>query len=224
MIPSDKRGVSTIEFAFSMLVLVPLLLGTGVIGINMIRTQQVIQLARDSGHMYARGLDLYQPGNQTILGNVGADLGLSTTAGQGNAVVILSSLTYVDKNACAAVGAVDAGGDPTSACTNFTKWVFTQRLVVGNSSLRTSNFGSPLTSGPTGVTVNPATGLISKADYVTKAGAVATFSGVNPYAVVDGNVQGLPSGQVLYLAEAAATGFNMPPFVSNSSPYSFAFF
>ena len=221
---TDTRGVSTIEFAFSLLVLVPLLLGTGVIGINMIRTQQVIQLARDAGHMYARGLDLYQPGNQTILGNVGADLGLSTTAGQGNAVVMLSALTYVDRNACAAVGAVDAGGDPTADCTNFGKWVFTQRIVIGKSSLRASNFGSPLTSGPTGVTVDPSTGLISKADSVTKAGAVATFSGVNPDSVVDGNAQGLPSGQTLYLAEAAATGFNMPPFVSNASPYSFAFF
>jgi len=221
---TDTRGVSTIEFAFSLLVLVPMLLGTGAIGINMVRTQQVIQLARDAGHMYARGLDVSQPGNKTILRNIGADVGLSTTAGQGNAVVILSELTYVDANQCAAVGAVDGSGNPTSACTNYTKWVFTQRLVIGNSSLRTSNFGSPLTSGPTGVTVNSTTGQISQADYVTKAGAVATFSGVNPYSVVGGNVQGLPSGQVLYLAEAAATGFNMPPFVSNASPYSFAFF
>jgi hypothetical protein len=218
------RGVSSIEFAFSMLVLVPMLLGTGAIGINMIKTLQTIQLARDAGHMYARGLDVSQTGNKTIIANLGADLGLSTNSSTSSAVVILSSLTYVDKAACSDVGAVDGSGNPTSACTNFTKWVFTQRIVIGKSSLRTSNFGSPLTSGPTGVTVNSTTGRISEADYVTKAGAVAQFSGVNPYAVVDGVAQGLPSGEVLFLAEAAATGFNMPPFVSNSSPYSFAFF
>jgi hypothetical protein len=219
-----RRGVSSIEFAFGMLVLMPLLLGTGVTGINMIRTMQTVQLARDVGHMYARGVDFSQPGNQTILVDLGSNLGLSATSGQGSAVVVLSALAYVDKNACAAVGAVDGSGDPTSACTNYTKWVFTQRLEIGNDSVRGSDFGSPLTSGPTGVTVNPTTGKISQQQYVTLAGAVANFSGVNPYQVVNGNVQGLPSGQVLYLAEASSIGFNMPPFVSNAVSYSWGFF
>jgi hypothetical protein len=218
------RGVSTIEFAFSLLVLVPLFLGTGVTGINMIRTLQTIQLARDAGHMYARGVDFSQPGNQTILVGLGVNLGLSATAGQGTAVVILSELTYVDDNTCAAAGA--ATGSPpvhTGACTNWNYWVFQQRISMGNTGIRTSNYGSPLTSGPNGVTIN-ANGKISLSDYATKSGARATFSGVNPYQVVNGNVQGLPSGQSLYLAEAGSTGFNMPPFVSNAVAYSFGFF
>lgn len=218
-----SRGVSNIEFAFSLLVMVPLLLGTGVMGINMIRALQVVQLARDAGHMYARGIDFALPGNQTVLADLGTDVGLSTTAGQGNAVVIFSSLTYVDKAACAAVGAVDASGNPTAACTNYTRWVFTQRLTVGNTTVHPSNFGSPLTSGPTGVTLG-SDGKISQSDQVTKAGDVATFSGVNPYSVTNGVASGLPSGQVLYLAEAGALGFNMPPFVSNASMYEFGFF
>jgi hypothetical protein len=219
----NSRGISSIEFAFGMLVLLPLFLGTGVTGINMIRGLQTVQLARDAGHMYARGLDFSQPGNQTVLVNLGSNLGLSSTAGQGNAVVILSALTYVDKNACAAVGDVDSNGNPTSACTNYTKWVFTQRLEIGNTSIRTSNYGSPLTSGPTGVTLS-SSGQISQQQYVTKAGAVANFSGVNPYEVVNGTVEGLPSGQVLYVAEAGSLGFNMPPFVSNAVSYSFGLF
>jgi len=218
------QGVSSLEFAFGMIVMVPLLLGTGVTGINMIRSLQTVQFARDTGHMYARGVDFSQPGNQTILANLGSNLGLSTTAGSGIAVVILSALTYVDKNACTAVGAVDGNGNPTSACTNYTKWVFTQRLEIGNTSVRGSNYGSPLTSGPTGVTVDPSTGQISRVQYVTRAGAVATFTGVNPYQVVNGNVQGLPSGQVLYVAEVGSTGFNMPPFVSNAVSYSWGLF
>ena len=44
-----SSGVSSIEFAFGMLVLLPLLLGTGVTGINMVRTLQTVQLARDAG-------------------------------------------------------------------------------------------------------------------------------------------------------------------------------
>lgn len=218
-----SSGVSAIEFAFSLLIMVPLLLGTGVLGINMIRALQTIQLARDAGHMYARGIDFALPGNQTVIADLGNDLGMSPTTGQGNAVVILSSLTYVDQAACASVGAVDAMGNPTAACTNYTRWVFTQRLTVGNSSVRGSNFGSPLSGGPTGVTIG-ADGKISVMDQVTKGGDVATFSGVNPYSVVNGVASGLPSGQVLYLAEAAATGFNVPPFVSNLASYSFGFF
>ena len=216
-------GSACIEFAFVVMVLVPLFLGTGAAGINMILTLQTIQLARDAGHMYARGLDFSQPGNKTILGNLGTTLGLSTTAGSGSALVILSALTYVDKAACAAAGAVDSNGNP-SGCTNFGKWVFTQRLQIGNSSVRTSNIGSPLTSGPTGVTVDATTGKISVSDYVTKAGAVATFSSINPYAVVNGNVSGLPSGEVLYVAEAAATAFSMPPFIGPHATYSYGLF
>ena len=217
------RGSACIEFAFIVMVLVPLLLGTGAAGINMILTLQTIQVARDAGHMYARGLDFSQPGNKTILANLGTTLGLSTTAGSGSALVILSALTYVDKAACAAAGAVDSNGNP-SGCTNFGKWVFTQRLQIGNTSVRTSNIGSPLTSGPTGVTVDATTGKISVSDYVTKAGAVATFSSINPYSVVNGNVSGLPSGQVLYVAEAAATAFSMPPFIGPHATYSYGLF
>src|ERR1019366_10350955 len=101
MRPTRFRGVASVEFAFVVLVLVPLLLGTGAAGINMILTLQTIQVARDAGHMYARGLDFSQPGNKTILANLGQTLGLSTTAGSGSALVILSELTYLDKATCA---------------------------------------------------------------------------------------------------------------------------
>jgi len=71
--------------------------------------------------------------------------------------------------------------------------------------------GSPLTSGPTGVTVDATTGKISISDYCTKAGAVATFSAINPYAKVNNVVSGLPSGQVLYIAEAGAQAWKVAP-------------
>jgi hypothetical protein len=212
------RGVSTIEFAFATLVLVPLFLGTGATGINMVRTLQTEQLARDVGHMYARGLDFSLPGNLTVVGKLGENLGLSLTAGQGNAVVILSSFTYVDTNACASVGAVDGSGNPTAACTNYQKWVFTQRLTIGKSSLRASNYGTPTCP------IDPTTGKITQTNYVKNAGAQARLSGVNPYQVVNNIASGLPSGQMLYLAEAAAIGFTMPPFVSTQTTYAYGFF
>lgn len=219
------RGQSTVEFAFSVLMLVPLILGTGAIGINLIRTLQTVQLARDAGHMFARTVDFSQTGNQDVLVTIGSGLGLSKTPGQGNAVVILSGLTYVDGNTCVAANIANGNGNAPT-CTNLGLWVFTQRLEIGNTSLRNSNFGSPLTSGPTGVTLD-SQGKISIGQYGSRAGAVAQFTsanGINPYSVVNGVASGLPSGQKLFLSEAAGTGFGMPPFVAGSPTYSFAFF
>ena len=189
----------------------------------MIRTLQTVQLSRDAGHMYARGVDFSQPGNQTILLQLGQSVGLAAGT-SGSAVVTLSALTYVDTAACTSVGAVGSNGKPNSACTNFGDWVFTQFMVIGNAGLRRNGIGSPLTSGPTGVTVNATTGKISVQQYVTQAGAVATFNSINPYSVVSGTAQGLPSGQFLYIAEAGVRGFSMAPLVTNGMTYSYGIF
>ena len=220
------RGAACIEFAFITMALIPLLLGTGAAGINMILTLQTIQLARDAGHMYARGLDFSQAGNKTVLANVGKTLGLSTTKDTGSAVVILSALTYVDDATCVAAGAADAQGHANSNCTNFGQWVFAQRLTIGNTGVRSGNIGSPVTAtDQTGwVTVDATSGRITTADYAKKTGARAIFSGVNPYSNVNGTVSGLPSGQMLYVAEAAAKAFSMPPFIGPSATYSYDLF
>ena len=211
------------EFGLILTLLVPLLVGTGVMGINMVREQQTIQLAREAGYLYARGFDFSLPGNLTILSTIGTPLGLSTTAGQGNAEVIFTALIFVDDNECGSQGFLDSSGVPTSSCTNYNKWVFAQRLVVGKSSIRTSNTGSPLTNTPSGVTPDPTTGMIPASQYVTAAGDVANFNLVNPYHLVDGVVTGLPSKQFLYIAETAATTFAMYPY-SASSTYSYGLF
>ena len=218
----SEKGGSIIEFAFITLTLVPLLCGIGVIGINLIRTLQTEQLARDAGHMYARGVDFTATGNQQILANIAGSLNLSTTAGSGDSVVTFSALTYVDSATCALAG-YTASGSNNGGCNNYGKWVFTQRLVIGNSSIRSSNLGSPLTSGPNSVTVNSTTGKIALSDYATKAGAVAQFNAINPYSNVAGTVTGLPSGQVLYIAEASASEYSVPPYTGGGT-YAFGLF
>jgi hypothetical protein len=213
---TSERGASVIEFAFITFTLVPLLIGAGVIGVNLVRTLQTEQLARDAGHMFARGIDFSATGNQEILANIGNSLNMSATAGSGNAVVILSKVTYVDNNACTTGGAVNSSGQP-SGCTNLGKWVFVQRLVIGNSTLRSSNLGTP-----SGVNLS-SSGTITAAQYVTVAGDVANFHSINPYSNVDGTISGLPSGQVVYIAEASATGYNLPPYGVGST-YAFGLF
>jgi len=218
-------GVSIVEFSFVLLVLLPLFLGTIEVGLNMVGTLQTVQLARDAAHMYARGVDFTLVGNRQIIVKLGQTIGLSTStgAGQGNALVILSQLKYIDKAQCNAYGLPnDAGGNPIG-CTNLTKWVFAQRITLGNTSMRMSTFGSPITSGPNGVTI-ASDGTISLGDQVQNSNDVATFTGVNPYSVVNGTVTGLPSGQVLYLTEAEAIGFKMSPYASSPMTYSYGIF
>jgi len=53
---------------------------------------------------------------------------------------------------------------------------------------------------------------------------VANFNSINPYSNVSGVISGLPSGQTLYLAEAAATAWQLQPFFGNAATYSFGMF
>ena len=53
---------------------------------------------------------------------------------------------------------------------------------------------------------------------------MANFNSINPYSDVNNVVSGLPSGQVLYVAEAGATAWTVKPFVGNASTYSFGLF
>lgn len=221
------RGSSYVEFAFAVLVLTPLLLGTTGIGMNLLLAYQTSQLSRDAGHMYARGIDFSQPGDQTVLAGLGSGVGLGATsgilgaAGTGNAVAVFTTVTYVDDAACQRGGYAGTTGVHTSACKNYGQWVFTQRIVVGNSNLKTTDYGSPITTGTSGVTLS-SNGSVSVTDQLTNTNDIATFSAINPYNSANG--YGLPSGQVIYISEVAAFGFVMPPFQKNPVQYAYNMF
>ncbi len=112
---------------------VPLFFGILVIGFALIRAVQVTQVCRDAGHMYAYGIDFTLPSYQTLLASLAQGYSLTST---GNAVVILSTVTYISSNDCV------AGGYPSN-CANANQMVITRRIVVGNSSIHSSSFGTP---------------------------------------------------------------------------------
>lgn len=218
-----QSGASLIEFAFAMLILVPLLLGITAYGLNMILNLQVVQLARDAGHMFAKAYDFSLPGNKVLLASLGSGVGLSSTAGTGNAVVVLSAVKYVDKSVCAGFGLVDKNGNPSN-CTNYQQWVFAQRLIIGNQNLYASSLGAPITTGNTPVTLDSTTGVVTPASQqATNPGDVAIFAGLNPF-LHAGNLDQLPSGQVIYMGEAAARGFVLPPYSKGGVMYSYTMF
>ena len=214
--------------------LVPLTLGVTGIGMNLLLAYQTSQLSRDAGHMYARQTNFALPGNQTILAKLGAGVGLSSTsgvsgsAGTGKAIIVFTTVGYVDDAACSLGGYANSGVH-TSACKNYGEWVFKQRIVVGNTDLKVSSYGSPVTSGSGGgnplVSID-SSGDITTSDQLTNPNDVATFNAINPYTAATGSssASGLPTGQVIYISEVAVRGFTMPPYQNNPVQYAYNMF
>jgi hypothetical protein len=126
------RGAVMIELALSMSVTLPLLLGVGAIGLRLGRTLQATQVTRDVAHMYALGTDFSLGGSQTIARTLSRDFSLTDT---GNAVLLLSRVMKVQQTDCNAAG--------LSNCPNLNLAVITQRITIGNTTLRTSAFSTP---------------------------------------------------------------------------------
>ena len=108
------------------------------------------------------------------------------TEGGGNGVVYLTQVMYVDDAQC------QGGGLSNSQCPNWHKYVILKRVSIGNTSLRSSAYGTP----------NPALlnsdGSASAANYLRDNSLVVPTGAVLP---------GLAGGEFAYLSEAH---FTMP--------------
>lgn len=155
-----ERGNALLEFAAVSIVIIPLFFGMVGAGINLGNMNQALQVASDSGHMYAKGVDFSQSGNQSILVNLASGTGLATSGG--NATMIFSQVIQVYTADCTAAGL------SSGQCTNNGQLVFTQRIVVGNSGQRSSNYGTPQSS------IVSSSGNITPANYLTNSSAVVT--------------------------------------------------
>ena len=173
-----RRGNSALEFAFVGMILVPMFLGTVNIGMNLGRSVQVQQLARDAGHLYVRQLDFSLAKNKHFLARMGQGLGLQVGSGPG--VVILTKIQMIGQDECQL-------GTGSNNCANKDRAVIVQRLVVGSSALKQSVFGSP---NPALVLPN---GTINSSDYTTDPTVITTgFTDV---------LKNMAKGEVAYLTE-----------------------
>ncbi len=128
-----QRGSTLVEFMLSTLVWVPLLLGTIVFGINLIKALQVSQLSRNSGHMYAYGVDFTQPQNSALLVRMAAFMKNQQNTYDG--AILLSKITLVTQSDCDAAN--------LKICPNVDKYVFTSLFVFGNFQYAKSKLGNP---------------------------------------------------------------------------------
>jgi hypothetical protein len=130
---NNQRGSTTIEFCLSALLWMPLLLGTTVFGINLIHAIQLSQLSRDTGHMYAYGIDFTQSQNLPLLQRLSSSLNIQQHGGDG--AIVLSKITLVTDSDCAAAN--------MKVCANDGKYVFTSFYVFGNPTYAQTKLGNP---------------------------------------------------------------------------------
>ncbi|HZQ51299.1 MAG TPA: hypothetical protein VFB14_03830 [Bryobacteraceae bacterium] len=174
-----------IEFALCSLVWMPLLLGAIVFGINLVRAIQVSSLSRDTGHMYAYGVDLSQ--QSSIIPNLGAGVGITATGGNG--AILLSAITVVTPADCAALPAV--------SCDNLDHPVWTKMLVFGNMADVRTTLGTPDFSGVQAdkeMTFPPA-------QYVSNTKLLVSDSLLSLFAKDDNNTGHYAPGQYAYVSE-----------------------
>jgi hypothetical protein len=182
----NQRGSSLLEFLLaSLLLILPLLFGTFIFGMRLVRANQVAEVCRDAGHMYAFGANFSQSGGQNELVKLAQGLNLTPTGGNG--VIILSTITFVGPNDCV------ANGYPSGNCPNLNNTVFAGRLIIGNSGLTINSQAQVSLFGTPPASIVDGNGNISPANYVQSTGAVAN----NFYSVIP-----ISSGQLAYVAEA----------------------
>jgi len=136
-----ERGSTMIEFVWvSSVFLIPLLIGTFTYGFALIRAMQAVQFTRDAGHMYSRGVDFSVQTNQNLLAsslaqglNFVANAGNVTGGSTGNGVAVFSTMTYLTAATC-------------NNCNNAGHVVVMNRIVVGNNTTFTTQYGNPTSS------------------------------------------------------------------------------
>jgi len=177
-----QRGSMMIEFVLvSSFFLVPLIIGTFTYGFAVIRSVEAVQLTRDVGHMYSRGVDFSTQANQNLLASslaqglsLVANSGNVTGCTSGNGVVVLTTLFKIGASSC--------------TCANAGHVVVMNRIVVGNNTIFTTGYGNPV---PASISSN---------------GDVLTYqSDTSARADSFSNLMTMNDGEIAYLAESYVT-------------------
>ncbi|MBZ5619319.1 MAG: pilus assembly protein [Acidobacteriia bacterium] len=204
--PHHRRGVAIVEFTFALVFLIPLLLGVFVFGFRLVRSLQMQQIVRDLGHMYIRGVNFRNPGPQQNARTLAQSFDLSPG---GQSLIVLSQIRILQQSDCDAANPASPG----VACTNLNSPVFTEQLMIGNTSLAIngvrarSAFGTPPLKADC---------TVSSTNQANSQSAAAAFT----------PVMTLKAGEFAYVAEmiTATPALNIPGFSGSPQVYARAIF
>jgi hypothetical protein len=173
-----------VEFTLTMsLIIVPIFFGLIVTGLSLVLANQVTEVCRDTGHIFAYNVvDFSQTASQLLVTNQLAQ-GLNMTPTGGNGVIYLSQMTYVDATACTSAG-LQAN---STQCPNINQTVVIKRLTIGNTSTKASTFAPAITPS-----IISSSGDISSANYLTDTSVQAPAFA---------NLISLSAGQYAYVSE-----------------------
>ena len=210
-----QSGQEIMEFGLAAVLLVPMLIGAFVVGMNLIRSIQCNQVCRDLDSMYIHGGDfstypLQQEAAKLAQGlnlQIGASFSgneQSNTGNAGNGIVTVTQIMWIGGPTSASCIAV--GG--SANCTNQNSFVYTQQIQFGNGTLANSN---TVTVGQCPAAILNSSGVvaISGGSYITDArAALAGSAQTNMQAlwqtnseVGGGTATPLTDGQVAYIVE-----------------------
>lgn len=201
-----QRGQEIIEFGLIAVLLVPMLLGAFVVGMNLIRSIQANQMCRDLTDMYIHGADFSTYTMQTMAQRLAQGLNLqigssftgnqqTNNSGSGNGLITVTQIMYVGSTTSANCLSV-----APATCTNANSFVYTQQVVFGKTSLASS---STQTLGtPTGATLNSA-GVVQNpiTDSHAQLGSAPQTAMSNQWQTSANGQQPLTDGQVVYIVE-----------------------
>lgn len=201
-----QGGHQILEFACVAVLFCPLLLGTFVVGLSLIRSIQVNHLARDLDSMYIHGADFSDYNFQVIARRLAYGMGLDigapfqgnqaeNTSQSGRGLITVSQVMWVGGEQ-----EPNCQGVFPAPCTNKNTFVFTQRIRFGNGNVdnaHPSSLGAPTASrNGHGVVQNPVLAIGAQLPAPAQGEMQALWQ------TSAGGRTPLKDGQVLYVVEA----------------------
>jgi hypothetical protein len=202
-----QKGQEMVEFAVVIVLFIPLIMGSFILGMNLIRSNYANQVCRDLTDMYIHGADFSTYPMQQLAARLSQGLNLqigssfsgnsnSNTSNAGNGLVTVTQIMWVGATTspnCTAVGAAN--------CTNHDSFVYTQQIQFGNGTLSNSNtvtLGSPTgaTLTTAGIVQNPVTDSNAK----LASGPQSAMQGL--WQTTSNGQTSLTDGQLVYIVES----------------------
>ena len=209
-----QGGQEIMEFGMVAIFFVPLILGTFVTGMGLIKSLQANLVVRDLGNMYIHGGDFSSYSMQQLAQRLGVGLNLqiptfgsgvtnqqTNTGTNGDGTIWVTQVMYIGANTDPICVATIAAGH---ACTNQNSFVYTQQVVFGSSTVASAHpntLGNAATNGVTFGAGGAGLVLNTAWDSTAKLPGSAQTTMASLFKVSTNGQAPLVDGQVVYAVE-----------------------